>query len=297
MAPQLVTVPERRIVASDEAAAAGSRWYRVALVVAAAELVLLSAPTIAWLFDRWTLSVWHHAHGLLIPPLVGYFAYQELKPLRHLPASSSAWGFALLVPALALHAVDAGMHTQLLSAAALMLALPGLSLLLLGTTRTRAIAFPLSFLFLALPIPLAFTEQIHWNLRLIATAATSTIVPWFGIPVYVEGTTLHMANGAVEIADACSGFSTLYASVAVACLTAYTAGSMGRRILVLASAVPLAIAANLVRVTGLVLLVVWQGSDILDTFVHPLSGMLTFALALPVIFWLGGDGPSKAVHA
>jgi hypothetical protein len=40
-------------------------------------------------------------------------------------------------------------------------------------------------------------------------------------------------------------------------------------------------------VIGLVLLTVWFGSGILETFVHPLSGMLTFALALPVIFWLG----------
>jgi exosortase len=264
-------------------------WHRIAAAALAVELVVLFAPTVVWLFDRWTMSVWHHAHGLLIPPLVAYFAYQEVSRLSGRPRSSSAWGFVLLIPALALHAIDAGMHTQLLSAAALMLALPGLSLLLIGAERTRAIAFPLAFLFLALPIPLTFTEQIHWQLRQIATAGTAAAVPWFGIPVFVEGTTLHMANGAVEVADACSGFSTLYASIAVAALTAYSAPSLGRRLLVLLAAAPIAIAANLLRVITLVLLVVWQGSDILDTFIHPLSGMATFALALPIIFWLGGD--------
>jgi exosortase len=274
-----------------------STGQRTVLVLAAIELLVLYAPTVSWLFERWTLSVWQHAHGLLIPPVVAYFAYQELKPLASLPASSSPWGFALLVPALALHALDAGMHTQLLSAAALLLALPGLSLLLLGMQRTRAIAFPLAFLAFALPIPLAFTEQIHWQLRQLVTAVTATVVPWFGIPVYVEGTTLHMAEGALQVADACSGFSTLYAALAVACLTAYSAPSTGRRALVLASAVPLAIGANLLRVIALVLLVVWQGSGILDTFVHPLSGMLTFALALPVIFWLGGTAAPAVERA
>jgi hypothetical protein len=39
----------------------------------------------------------------------------------------------------------------------------------------------------------------------------------------------------------------------------------------------------------LVLLVVWKGAGILDTVVHPLSGVATFALALPIIFWLGGE--------
>jgi exosortase len=248
---------------------------------------------VLWLLDRWTLSVWQHAHGLLIPPIVGYFAYQELKPLASRPPSSSAWGFAFLVPALLLHALDAGMHTQLLSAAALMLAMPGISLLLLGVERTRAIAFPLAFLAFALPIPLAFTEQLHWQLRQFVTAGTAAVIPWLGIPVFVEGTTLHMAGGSLEIADACSGFSTLYAAAAVACLTAHSATSRARRALVLLSAAPLALAANLLRVIGLVVLVVTQGEWILETFVHPLSGLMTFALALPVIFWLGGD-PRRA---
>lgn len=270
------------------AAASGTR-HRLLLAVLLVEGVVLFAPTVAWLFDRWTMSVWQHAHGLLIPPIVGYFVYQELKPLAGLPRSSSAWGFAFLVPALALHAVDAGMHTQLLSAAALMLSLPGFALLLLGAQRTKAIAFPLAFLAFSLPIPLAFTEQIHWQLRQVATAGTAAIVPWFGIPLFVEGTTLHMANGALEVADACSGFSTLYAAIAVAALTAYSTRSPMRRALVLLSAAPLAIAANLLRVVALVLLVVWQGPAILDTFVHPLSGLATFALALPVIFWLGEE--------
>jgi exosortase len=255
------------------------------LLVAAA--VALFAPTLVWLYGRWTLSVWQHAHGLLLVPIVGYFIREELRKFRDRPRESSAWGFLILVPALALHAIDAGMHTQLLSAVALWLALPGFSLLLLGRTRTRAILFPLAFLAFALPIPLAFTEAIHWQLRQIVTAGTAAIVPLFGISLFVEGTTLHLAGGVLQVADACSGFSTLYAGVAVASLVAYSADSARARVLVLASAAPLAIAANVLRVIALVLLSVWYGTGILDTVVHPLSGVLTFALALPIIFWLG----------
>jgi exosortase len=264
-------------------------WEPLALSLLVVQLVVLFAPTVRWLFERWTMSVWQDAHGALIPPVAAYFAYPELKRLAALPRSSSPWGFVFLVPALLLHALDAGMHTELLSAAALILALPGLALLLLGAERTRAIAFPLAFLMFSLPIPLAFTEQIHWQLRQFVVAATAAVIPWLGIPVFVEGTTLHMATGSLEIADACSGFSTLYAAAAVACLTAYFTPSSRRRLLVLASAVPLALGANLLRVIALVVLAVWQGDWILDTFIHPLSGVLTFALALPVIFWLGGE--------
>src|SRR5918995_5760902 len=73
-------------------------WFALSLVLCA--LVLLYTPTIIWLFDRWTMSVWHNGHGLFIPPVVGYFVYQELRDVRHLPASASGLGFALLMGAL-----------------------------------------------------------------------------------------------------------------------------------------------------------------------------------------------------
>ena len=272
-----------------------SKWRTAGLCLLVAELIVLYAPTVTFLWERWTMSVWHNAHGALVPPIVAFLVYHELKRFKGQPAEGSAWGFVLLLPALLLHAIDAGMHTQLLAAISIVIALPGLSLLLIGVDRTRAILFPLLFLVAALPIPLGMTEQIHMQLRLIATAATSWVVPWMGIPVFAEGTTLHLATGPLQITDACSGFSTLYAAGAVAFLTAYTTPTWQRRALVLLCAAPLAIAANILRVVSLTALVVWEGPAVLNTFIHPLSGMLTFALALPIIFWLGGDPRQGAV--
>jgi exosortase len=291
-----VTPPSTTVSGTTAAGASSVRdrssiaaWPRVAVYLLIGELVLLYAPTVRFLWARWTMSVWHNAHGALVPPIVAFLIYQELKRFRGAPPSSNVWGFGLLLPALALQALDAGMHTQLLSAVSIVIALPGLSLLLLGTERTRAILFPLLFLAAALPIPLGMTEQIHMQLRLIATAASGWAVSTLGIPVFVEGTTLHLAPGPLLISDACSGFSTLYAAVAVACLTAHSAGTTARKVRVLLFAAPLAIAANVLRIVLLTVLVVWKGSWILGTFIHPLSGMMTFAIALPIIFWLGGD--------
>lgn len=259
------------------------------------QLMVLFAPTVVWLWDRWTLSVWQHAHGLLILPIVGYLVWKKLREVRYLPLSSSAWGFVILIPALALHILDTGMHTQLLSAAAFMLALPGLSLLFLGFQRTKEILFPLIFLVFTLPIPLAFTEQLHLVLRKVAVVSTAFIIPQFGILLFTEGFALYIPNGTLYVSDACSGFSTLYAAVAIACLTAYMCPDWRRRILVLLAAAPIAIAANIVRVVLLVVLVHWKGIDILGTSWHIISGLFTFVLALPVIFWLG-HVPKKAVQ-
>jgi exosortase len=139
----------------------------------------------------------------------------------------------------------------------------------------------------ALPIPLGITETLHLALRHMTVAATSALLPYLGVSVFTEGTTLHLTNGALQVADACSGFSTLYAAAAVACLTAWQADTWKRRLLVVLCAAPIAIAANILRVMLLVLLVASTGLDVLNTWIHPASGMLTFALSLPVIFWLG----------
>jgi exosortase len=190
------------------------------------------------------------------------------------------------------------MHTELLSAVSLVLLAPGVSLLAIGAAPTRAIAFPLAFLAFALPIPLSMTEVLHLVLRRVATTVTAGIVPYLGIPVFPEGTMLYLTHAQLEIGDACSGFSTLYAAAAMACLTAYYADGSGRRLLVLASAAPLAIAANVLRIVLLVVIVNRTGIDVLDTWIHPASGMLTFALALPVILWLGrlGNRSTRARH-
>jgi len=293
MAPPSMTGSEVAAAASGaESRAVGASWQRLAAYLLVGELVVLYAPTTKFLWERWTVDVWHNAHGALVPPVVAYLIYRELARFRGAPPTSNAWGFVLLIPALAVQALDAGMHTQLLSAASILLVLPALSLLLLGAARTRAILFPLLFLSAALPIPLGMTERIHMVLRLFATGASGSIVSWLGIPVFAEGTTLYLAPGPLEISDACSGFSTLYAAAAVACLTAYTAPTTARKLLVVASAAPLAIAANILRIVILTVLVVWKGAWVLDTYLHPLSGMMTFAIALPIIFWLGSDSGS-----
>ena len=261
-----------------------NRWLFWLVVVL---LGVLYAPTCLWLWERWTMSVWQNGHGILVAALVFYLVWEELKKLTALPLSSNPWGFAILIPALLIHMLDTGINSQLLSGIALFASLPGLALLFLGTARTKAILFPLATLLLTLPIPLVFTESIHMALRHIATKSVVWLLHLFGVPVFSTGTLIEVEGGSLMIADACSGFATLYAAVTIAILTAYFCNSISRRILLLLIAAPLAVAVNIVRVLLLTLLVNWFGIDILATKAHELSGMLTFMIALPIIFFLG----------
>ncbi len=262
-----------------------------------AAFLLVFAPTVFWLYQRWTMSVWQNGHGILVTLLVIYLLRQELKKTTDLPRESSAWGYAFLIPALVMHMLDTGMHSQMLSAIALFLALPGMAFLFLGAKRTKPLLFPLFSLFLTLPIPLLFTESIHLALRVIATDSVAWLLKLVQVPVFATGTTLQVERGTLQVADACSGFSTLYAAITIAILTAYFCNSPARRIIVLLIAAPLAIAVNIARVLLLAVLVNWFGLDILATSAHELSGLLTFMVALPIIFFIGQNPAARPENA
>ncbi len=102
-------------------------------------------------------------------------------------------------------------------------------------------------------------------------------------PVTREGTLLTLPNASFLVADACSGFATLYAAVGVAIVLAAHARSWPRRLLLLVAAWPLAVACNIVRVTILVSAANHYGLGLLETPFHAASGVLTFWAVLALL--------------
>ncbi len=258
------------------------RWLWVA------PFALAFAPTLAWLYGQWTSSVYHNGHGLFVPFVMAYLMYERLKVDRDPEPSSSAWGFAFLAPALALLAFDAPIKTDILSAFALVLALPGLSLLLLGARRTRAIAVPLALGLFMLPIPAAVLVPIYPPLQKITAIGAGWLLPLIGVSTARDGLLLHVPALTVRVAENCAGFASLYASILTAIVLAYLIRSPRRRLALALAVVPLALVVNVVRVAALVLLARFYGADILSTWVHPGTGVAVFAIVVPVLFWIAG---------
>lgn len=250
--------------------------------------LLVFAPTIYWLWQRWTMSVWHNVHGLFIPVIAALLIRHVLRsdPIKH--AEQSAWGFVFLIAGLGMVALDSAIRTQLLSAVGLIVCLPGFSLLLLGARRTKKLAFVWVLLFFMLPIPAAFIERLMLLLRTITAIGAERCLSVLGIPILREGTTLYLPVATLVVSDACSGFAALYASVALALVLAYLNPARTRGLLTLAAAFPVAVACNILRNTFLALAVQRWGSHILDTVVHPASGMVMFAAAAALLTLLSG---------
>jgi exosortase len=246
------------------------------------------APTVYWLWGRWTYSVFTNGHGIFVPFLIAYLVREQLKQETDPTAQASAWGFAFLAVGLAARALDSAIQTELLSAVGLVLTLPGIALLLLGARRTRDIVFPLALALFMIPLPAGALSRFFMVLRTITAIAASHIVPLAGIPIDREATHLLIPNQVVEVADNCSGYSTLYAAILTALILAHLSRSPRRRVAVLLAAVPLALICNFFRVSALVLLVHFFGPQMLDTWLHPASGLALFAIVILALFAIAG---------
>jgi exosortase len=167
-----------------------------------------------------------------------------------------------------------------------LLTLPGLALLLLGAHRTRRLSAPLAITWLMLPVPA--TSVVHLQMRRMTAWTVEPLLHWLGVPAYRQATVIEVPHQIFVVANDCSGFSTLYASLAVALVLAAVVRSRRRRVLLLAAAPLLALTANVLRVLALILLTGRFGVGLLETAVHPLSGVMMFAMALGGLFWLAG---------
>jgi exosortase len=273
----------------DEAPAADIDWRPLAISGLVVALFLaVFAPTLEWMYEQWTRSVWVNNHGMFIPFVMAWMAREALREDSGEPEAGSAWGFAFLVPSLMLAVLDAGTEARYLAAAGFLLGLPGLCLLLLGPRRTGKLRVALLIGVLMMPVP--YTLATPLALRTMTAQGVEAVLHLLGFSVLREGTLLYMPQNVFLVADACSGFATLYAAVAVALVLACYAKTFRRRVAVLAVAIPFALAANVARVTALVLLSLGMGEWILDTPLHEATGVVAFFVILVSLFLVADYG-------
>lgn len=274
---------------ADESARTSSWQVPPAVWVCFGLFAASAAPTLVWMYREWTGSVWHNTHGMLIPVLMVMLGRNILRRMTPVEDAPSLWGFAFLLPGLGLMVVDAGAGTRYVSALGIVMCLPGLSLLTLGPARTRALALPLTLALFMIPLPNTFASQIY--LRTATADAVAPILSAIGIPTLVDHSLLELPHDSFLVANACSGFSTLYSGIAMGVLLGTLCPSPRRRALVYLSIVPLALAANIVRVVVLVLIAVYVDKSLLDTSAHAGSGVLTFFGVLAALILLADRPP------
>jgi exosortase len=169
----------------------------------------------------------------------------------------------------------------------LIVLISGLVIFFLGWAIFRAVLFPLFFLVLMVPIPAIVFSQITLPLQILASKLAAWTLPAFGVPVLREGNIINLPAMPLEVAQACSGIRSLMSLMTLAIMYGYL---MERRtwirIALALASVPIAVAANALRIVGTGLIVQYWDPEKAEGFFHLFSGWLVFVVSLLMLFAL-----------
>lgn len=276
-------------------------WCALALGVVA--LAVAFMPSLALVTNAWFESE-EYSHGMLMPIVGGYLLWQRRAELAALPVAGSLAGLPLLAAALLLAAVGLLGATQALTQYACLLALAALVLSTLGGPWLRALAFPLSLLALAIPLPAFVYNSLSLQLQLWSSDLGVAFIRLLGITVFQDGNVIDLGELKLQVAEACNGLRYLFPMVALSTIMAYLYGnSLVQRVLLVLCALPIAILMNGLRIGVIGYLVEHHGPAIAEGFLHQLQGWAMFMLSfacLGGIIWLltrvlpGRGAPARA---
>jgi exosortase len=233
--------------------------------------------------DWWQIP--DFSHGFLVPLFSAYLIWEKRKTLRGIKIAPSWSGIAVIVLGLVVLLLGVYGSELFLSRVSLIILLAGLVLCFGGWQFLKELRFVLLVLLLAIPIPAIVFNQITFPLQILASKLASALLPLFGVPVLREGNVIELPLMKLEVAEACSGIRSLMSLFTLAVFYGYflEKSNLRRVVLVLAS-VPIAIAANAVRILGTGLCVQYWDPDKALGFFHEFSGWVIFLVSLVCLY-------------
>jgi exosortase len=147
-----------------------------------------------------------------------------------------------------------------------------------GRAWLRHFAFPVAFIFIAVPWPTPVeTPIIQGLMRIVARVAAETAM-LLGIPAQVEGNLIRVSNGLVGVNEACSGIRSLQTALMIGLLFGELKRlSILRRVALVAGAVAIALFANFFRAVFLVTVAATENISEVSRW-HDIAGYTIIAL-------------------
>lgn len=230
-------------------------------------------------------------HQMLIAPLVvlGLFWWKRKELLRQ---PMQIWPPALFIVALGLLMHVAGYRLQQprISILALFMGIYGLIGLAWGPKFLRASLFPFFLFVFCVPFG-TLSEFITVPLRYVVVRVVEVIAHLLHYGVIREGTELlnPKSHYQYDVAAACAGIRSLIVTVMLAIVFGFVVfRAAWKRLLLIALAVPLAIAGNVLRLSVIIIAAEWKGQAG-GEWVHNSTwvSLLPYVPAVLILFWLG----------
>ena len=259
-------------------------------------LLLLYLPFLKTLVADWGTND-DYSHGYFIPFLTAYFIYSIRDELGKIEIKPQNAGLIILLAGLGQLTVGKIGSEFFLQRTSLIIVLLGLVLFLLGWQVFKKLFTPIGYLIFMIPLPAIIWNKIAFPMQLFSSYLTEQVVALLGIPVYREGNVIHLAQTTLEVVAACSGLRSLVTMFALSGALAFLSPLPARKkMLLFVSAAPIAIFANIVRLTATAIMATKIGADAAQGFLHEFSGIAVFVLGLGLLVsvnWILGKTTGK----
>ena len=246
------------------------------------------AALLAWTYAGVARGLWttwttndNYSHGPLVPLVSAVLVWSRRKKLAALPVRGSRLGLPLVALGCAMQVAGLRSDVFSLQGWSLLPLLAGLVLALLGRAWLRTLAFPLGFLAFMLTFPPIVVNQLSFALKEVTVRFAEHAAEALGASLLRDGMTLYLASGELRVENPCSGLRSLLALLATGALFAgLQRGGRWRRLALFLAAVPVAMIANALRITALILVAHYHGVEAAGGAVHDVSGYALYAVAL-----------------
>lgn len=243
-------------------------------------------PVLEHLAGQWWKDP-NFSHGFFVPLFSAFVIWQERARLERLEPKPSWSGLVIMAFGMCSLIVGQMGAELFLARLSLLIVLAGLTVLFCGWTFFRALLFPWAFLFLMIPMPAIIFNQITFPLQLLASRVSAAILPLFGVPILREGNVINLPSMALEVAEACSGIRSLMSLVTLSIIYGYLLEKrLWVRYLLAVASIPIAVAANSVRIIGTGLLVQYWDPEKAEGYFHASWGWLIFVISLILLYGL-----------
>jgi exosortase B len=227
-------------------------------------------------------------HGPIILGVALYLLFGKRHALAALPSRpDKPMGFALLIIGVTLYALGRSQFILFFEVFSQIFVLAALVLLFSGRQGLRLVWFPLFFLLFMVPLPGSLVASVTGPLKSAVSAVAANLLHHLGYPVGRAGVLLSVGPYQLLVADACAGLNSMFTLEALGLLYMnlmnYTHAV--RNVVLALLIIPIAFAANIVRVIILVLVTYHFGDEAGQGFIHGFAGMVLFMVGLVLMLF------------
>ena len=251
------------------------------ILVLGAAFLILYLPILIDLLSDWYNDP-NYGHGFLIIPVSAWLIWRKRAVLKTIPLETGKWGLPITIASLALFIVGTAGAEFFTTRVSMVGLLFGMTLYMAGSRFMREIWFAFFFLLFMIPVPYIIYYSVTFPLQLLGSKIAAGVLGVIGIPHLRQGNIIHLPdNYSLEVAEACSGLRSLVTLLALGALLSYlTMKTKWKAMTLFLATIPIAIAANIFRITVTAIGAYGISRKIADDFLHELSGTIVFMFSL-----------------